>query len=40
MKNAILYCRVSTKEQKEKGYSLRDQELRLRDFCRIMDIPD
>ena len=38
MKSAILYCRVSTKEQKEKGYSLRDQELRLKEFCRIKNI--
>ncbi len=29
----ILYTRVSTKEQSERGYSLRDQERRLREHC-------
>src|SRR5690348_4171384 len=33
MKNAILYIRVSTDEQAEKGYSLADQEDRLRSYC-------
>ena len=31
----ILYTRVSTDEQAEKGYSLRDQEARLRRYCEI-----
>ena len=30
---AILYTRVSTDEQADRGYSLRDQESRLRDYC-------
>jgi len=32
-KKAIIYTRVSTDEQKDRGFSLRDQESRLRDFC-------
>ncbi|KKM01464.1 hypothetical protein LCGC14_1794150, partial [marine sediment metagenome] len=32
-KKAILYCRVSTEEQADKGYSLRDQEERLKFYC-------
>ncbi|MBT4339894.1 MAG: recombinase family protein [Bacteroidetes bacterium] len=35
MKNVILYCRVSTKEQKENGYSLTAQERRLTDYCKL-----
>ncbi len=30
---AIIYSRVSTTEQKEQGFSLQDQETRLRKFC-------
>ena len=30
---ADLYIRVSTDEQADKGYSLRDQEERLRRYC-------
>ena len=30
----IIYSRVSTDEQKEKGFSLQDQERRLKEFCR------
>jgi len=30
MKNAILYARVSTDEQADKGFSLRDQEEKLK----------
>lgn len=33
MKIADLYIRVSTDEQADKGYSLRDQEERLRKYC-------
>ena len=32
-KTAVLYTRVSTDEQAEKGYSLQAQEKRLRDYC-------
>ena len=35
MKIADLYIRVSTDEQKDKGYSQRDQEERLRKFCDV-----
>ena len=38
MKNAIIYTRVSTDEQAERGFSLRDQELRLRQYCLIKGI--
>jgi DNA invertase Pin-like site-specific DNA recombinase len=33
MQTAIIYTRVSTEEQNEKGYSLADQEDKLRRFC-------
>ena len=33
-KRAIIYSRVSTDEQADRGYSLRDQESRLREYCR------
>ena len=33
MKNVIIYVRVSTDEQAGKGYSLRDQEQKLLDYC-------
>lgn len=32
-KKAVIYTRVSTDEQKEKGFSLQDQEARLRKYC-------
>ena len=39
MKNiADLYIRVSTDEQADKGYSLRDQEERLRRYCDLKEI--
>jgi site-specific DNA recombinase len=43
MKNVILYVRVSTDEQADKGYSLRDQEAKLLQYCkelnyRVIDI--
>lgn len=33
MRNVIIYTRVSTDEQASRGYSLRDQEERLRTYC-------
>lgn len=30
---AVAYCRVSTDEQAESGFSLQDQEIRIRKFC-------
>jgi site-specific DNA recombinase len=33
MKKAILYVRVSTDEQADKGFSQRDQDERLRQHC-------
>ncbi|WP_443946018.1 recombinase family protein [Pedobacter sp. AW1-32] len=38
MKSAYLYVRVSTDEQKRKGYSLPDQEDRLLKYCASHDI--
>lgn len=38
MKVADLYIRVSTDEQADKGYSLRDQEERLKKYCEIQGI--
>ena len=35
---AILYIRVSTDEQAEKGYSLKHQEERLRQYCQHQQI--
>ncbi|RYZ21888.1 MAG: recombinase family protein, partial [Chitinophagaceae bacterium] len=35
MPNAIIYTRVSTDEQADKGYSLRDQKDRLEKYCAI-----
>lgn len=37
-KQAIIYTRVSTEEQADKGYSLKDQEDRLRKYCELKDI--
>ena len=37
-KKAILYCRVSTDEQAQKGFSLRDQEERLKAYCAKKEI--
>ncbi len=37
-KRAIIYTRVSTDEQAEKGYSLRAQEERLRQYCAFQGI--
>jgi len=38
MKSAYLYVRVSTDEQKRKGYSLPEQEDRLLKYCKYNDI--
>lgn len=38
MKSAYLYCRVSTDEQKRKGYSLIEQEDRLTKHCQMHGI--
>lgn len=38
MKTAYLYVRVSTDEQKKKGYSLPEQEDRLLKYCDYNDI--
>jgi site-specific DNA recombinase len=38
MKTAILYFRVSTDEQAEKGYSLQYQEEQLRRYCEVNNI--
>ena len=37
-KNAIIYTRVSTKEQADRGYSLEAQKEQLQRFCGIMGI--
>ena len=37
MKNVILYVRVSTDEQAGRGYSLRDQEQKLLNYCKMND---
>lgn len=38
MKSAYLYVRVSTDEQKRKGYSLPEQEDRLLKYCETNNI--
>jgi site-specific DNA recombinase len=38
IKNVIPYIRVSTDEQKEKGYSLRDQEQKLIHYCKLNNL--
>lgn len=38
MQTAIIYTRVSTDEQAEKGYSLRDQKQRLEKYCALQGI--
>ena len=37
-KTAVIYTRVSTDAQAEKGYSLRDQEDKLRKYCEHSNI--
>ena len=36
METAI-YCRVSTEEQAQEGYSIRAQEQKLKDYARVKD---
>ena len=38
MNNAILYVRVSTDEQAGRGYSLRDQEQKLLNYCQVNNL--
>ena len=38
MKDVILYVRVSTDEQAGRGYSLRDQEQKLFNYCKMNDL--
>lgn len=38
MSKAIIYIRVSTDEQAVKGYSMKNQEERLMQYCRINNI--
>jgi site-specific DNA recombinase len=38
VKNVILYVRVSTDEQADKGFSLRDQEQKLINYCQVNNI--
>ena len=33
MRDVVIYSRVSTEDQKENGFSLQDQERRLREYC-------
>ncbi len=37
-RKAIIYTRVSTDDQADKGYSLQDQKAKLEDYCRKKDI--
>ena len=37
IKNIAIYCRVSTIEQAEEGYSIDEQERLLRDWCNRMN---
>lgn len=36
-KNAAIYCRVSTEDQARDGYSLPEQQEKLKDLCRYRD---
>lgn len=38
MRNVILYVRVSTDEQAGRGYSMRDQEQKLLNYCKTNDL--
>lgn len=38
MKNVILYTRVSTDEQADKGFSLRDQQQKLLNYCSLNNL--
>ena len=37
MKNAAIYCRVSTEDQAREGYSLGEQLEKLKDLCKFRD---
>ena len=37
-KIAGIYVRVSTEEQSREGFSLKEQEERLKEFCQLKDI--
>lgn len=37
-KKALLYTRVSTSEQADRGYSLRDQAARLQQYCKFKGV--
>jgi len=34
MQTAVIYTRVSTDDQRDNGFSLQDQEKRLKDYCK------
>lgn len=36
-KNAAIYCRVSTEDQAREGYSLPEQQEKLKDLCKYRD---
>ena len=38
MEEVVIYTRVSTDEQADKGYSLRDQTARLKNYCALYDL--
>ena len=38
MEEVVIYTRVSTDEQADKGYSLRDQTARLKNYCSLYDL--
>ena len=37
VKNAAIYCRVSTEDQAKEGYSLLEQQEKLKDLCKFRD---
>ena len=37
VKNAAIYCRVSTEDQAKEGYSLSEQQEKLKDLCKFRD---
>ena len=37
VKNAAIYCRVSTEDQAKEGYSLPEQQEKLKDLCKFRD---
>src|SRR5215510_7734174 len=38
IKRAVVYCRVSTLEQAESGYSIDMQKDKLKKYCELMDL--